>query len=65
MMLLDEAFYGMDSNNMEATAAFLRALGLQLIMAGPEKDISQFIPILGSYYEIQRNVENAYAYWAG
>jgi chromosome segregation protein len=65
MMLLDEAFYGMDSNNMEASAAFLNALGLQLIMAGPDKDIPQFIPILESYYEIQRNVENAYAYWAG
>lgn len=54
LMLLDEAFYGMDSQNSYATAQFLRSLGLQLVMAGPEADQGKLAPMTDSLYEFVR-----------
>lgn len=54
LMLLDEAFYGMDSQNSYATAQFLSSLGLQLIMAGPEADQGKLTPMTSSLYELIR-----------
>lgn len=54
LMLLDEAFYGMDSQNSYATAQFLHNLGLQLIMAGPEADQGKLAPMTNSLYELIR-----------
>lgn len=54
LMILDEAFYGMDAQNSYATAEFLRGLGLQLILAGPDTDQGKLLPVLESYYEIIR-----------
>jgi uncharacterized protein YPO0396 len=54
LMLLDEAFYGMDSQNSFAAAEFLRSVGLQLIMAGPEADQGKLTPMTHSLYELVR-----------
>lgn len=54
LMLLDEAFYGMDSQNCFAAAEFLHSLGLQLIMAGPEADLGKLLPVTNTLYEMVR-----------
>lgn len=54
VMLLDEAFYGIDSQNSFATAQFLKSLGLQLIMAGPEADQGKLAPMTDTLYELVR-----------
>jgi chromosome segregation protein len=41
VMILDEAFYGMDAQNTFVTAEFLKSLGLQLVMAGPDSDVGK------------------------
>ncbi|GHZ92104.1 Chromosome partition protein Smc [Vibrio cholerae] len=45
LICLDEAFHGMDTINAIATARFLRSIGLQLIMAGPELERTKLAPI--------------------
>lgn len=55
VMILDEAFYGMDAQNAFVTAEFLKSLGLQLVMAGPDSDIGKLLPVLDSYYDLTRH----------
>lgn len=54
LMLLDEAFYGMDNINTFATASFLSDLGFQLIMAAPEADQSKLLPVCTTHFDIDR-----------
>lgn len=54
LMLLDEAFYGMDQQNSLAAARFLDSIGLQMIMAAPEADHSKLAPMLDTIYELNR-----------
>ena len=54
LMLLDEAFEKMDAQNVRATAQYLNALGLQLIMAGPETDQPKMSSFLDVYYDMAR-----------
>jgi hypothetical protein len=53
-MILDEAFYGMDAQNTFVTAEFLKSLGLQLLMAGPDSDVGKLAPLLDNYYDLVR-----------
>lgn len=55
VMILDEAFYGMDAQNTFVTAEFLKSLGLQLVMAGPDSDVGKLLPVLDSYYDLTRH----------
>ena len=54
LMLIDEAFRGFDGQNTYVTAQFLRSLGLQIVIAGPDADSSKLLPVLDSYYDIER-----------
>ena len=54
IMLLDEAFEKMDAQNVRATADYLNALGLQLVMAGPEADQAKMSSFLDVYYDMAR-----------
>jgi energy-coupling factor transporter ATP-binding protein EcfA2 len=63
LMLLDEAFYGMDAQNSFVTAEFLKSLGLQLVLAGPDTDVGKLIPVLDSYYDVFRPDNGADAYF--
>ncbi|WP_415879506.1 SbcC/MukB-like Walker B domain-containing protein [Methylomonas sp. TEB] len=54
LMILDEAFYGMDAQNTFVTAEFLKNLGLQLLMAGPDSDVGKLAPLLDNYYDLVR-----------
>jgi chromosome segregation protein len=54
VMLLDEAFYGMDQQNSLAAGRFLDSVGLQMIMAAPEADHSKLAPMVDTIYELNR-----------
>lgn len=54
IMILDEAFYGIDAQNSFATMEFLNSLGLQVIMAGPDTDLGKLLPLMETYYELIR-----------
>lgn len=54
LMLLDEAFHGMDSQNSLAAARFLKGLGLQLLIAAPDSELGKLAPICDSVYELIR-----------
>lgn len=54
LMLLDEAFEKMDPQNVRATAQYLNALGLQMILAGPETDQPKMSSFLDIYYDMAR-----------
>lgn len=54
LMLLDEAFFGMDQQNSLAAGRFLDSIGLQMIMAAPEADHSKLAPMLDTIYELNR-----------
>lgn len=54
LMLLDEAFHGMDSQNSLAAARFLKELGLQLLIAAPDSEFGKFTPICDTAYELMR-----------
>jgi len=54
IMLLDEAFDKMDPQNIRAAVQYLNALGLQLIMAGPETDQGKLSSFLNIYYDMSR-----------
>ncbi|MCO7021560.1 SbcC/MukB-like Walker B domain-containing protein, partial [Vibrio paracholerae] len=54
LICLDEAFHGMDTINAIATARFLRSIGLQLIMAGPELERTKLAPITQTIYDLDR-----------
>lgn len=54
LMILDEAFYGMDAQNTYVTADFLKSLGLQLLMAGPDSDVGKLSPLMDNYYDLAR-----------
>lgn len=54
VMIIDEAFHGFDAQNAYVTAQFLGSLGLQLIMAAPDADVGKLVPILESYYDLDR-----------
>ena len=54
IMLLDEAFEKMGAQNVRATADYLNALGLQLVMAGPETDQAKMSSFLDIYYDMAR-----------
>ncbi|WP_374497297.1 SbcC/MukB-like Walker B domain-containing protein [Vogesella indigofera] len=54
LMLLDEAFHGMDQQNALSAARFLDTIGLQMIMAAPEADHSKLAPTLDTIFEITR-----------
>lgn len=54
VMIMDEAFYGIDAQNTLVTAEFLRSLGLQLVMAGPDSDTSKLVAVLDSFYDLSR-----------
>lgn len=62
VMILDEAFYGMDAQNTLATADFLKSLGLQLVMAGPDSDTSKLSAVLDDYHELQRFGADVFTY---
>jgi uncharacterized protein YPO0396 len=55
LMLLDEAFDKMDDTNTIATLRYLEQLGLQVVMAGPGKDIGVLNAFLYRYYEVSRD----------
>lgn len=55
LMLLDEAFDKMDATNVRAVAEYLNALGLQLLMAGPETDQTKLSSFLHSYFDLARH----------
>ncbi|MDR7334328.1 SbcC/MukB-like Walker B domain-containing protein [Roseateles asaccharophilus] len=63
VMILDEAFYGMDAQNTVATAEFLKSLGLQLVMAGPDADTSKLTAVLDSYYDLTRFGPDVFVEW--
>jgi chromosome segregation protein len=63
VMLIDEAFYGMDAQNSFVTAEFLKSLGLQLVLAGPDTDVGKLIPVLDSYYDIFRPGNGPHAHF--
>lgn len=65
IMILDEAFYGMDAQNTVATAEFLKSLGLQLVMAGPDADTSKLTAVLDSYYDLTRFGPDVFVEWMG
>lgn len=65
IMILDEAFYGMDAQNTVATAEFLKSLGLQLVMAGPDADTSKLTAVLDSYYDLTRFGPDVFVHWIG
>ena len=54
VMIIDEAFHGFDAQNTYVTAQFLRSLGLQLVMAAPDADVGKLVPVLDSYYDLDR-----------
>lgn len=54
LMLLDEAFHGMDQQNALSAARFLDTIGLQMVMAAPEADHSKLAPSLDTIFEINR-----------
>jgi len=54
LMLLDEAFDGMDYQNTVATTRFLNSLGLQLVMAAPDTDLAKLAPVADIVYELMR-----------
>lgn len=54
LMLLDEAFHGMDQQNASSAARFLGHVGLQMVMAAPEADFAKLAPSLDTIYEINR-----------
>jgi chromosome segregation protein len=64
LMLLDEAFYGMDAQNSFVTAEFLKSLGLQLVLAGPDTDVGKLMPVLDSYYDVFRPDNGVDAYFS-
>lgn len=54
LMLLDEAFHGMDQQNALSAARFLDSIGLQMVMAAPEAEHSKLAPLLDTIFEINR-----------
>lgn len=54
LMLLDEAFYAMDSQNSLAAARFLKQLGLQLLIGAPDDQFGKFAAICDTVYEMMR-----------
>jgi hypothetical protein len=54
LMMLDEAFEKMDPQNVRATAEYLNALGLQMIIAGPESDQAKMSSFLDVYWDMAR-----------
>jgi len=61
LMILDEAFYGMDAQNTFVTANFLKSLGLQLLMAGPDSDVGKLAPLMDNYYDLARYGADVFA----
>jgi chromosome segregation protein len=61
LMILDEAFYGMDAQNTYVTATFLKSLGLQLVMAGPDSDVGKLAPLMDNYYDLARYGADVFA----
>lgn len=61
LMILDEAFYGMDAQNTYVTATFLKSLGLQLMMAGPDSDVGKLAPLMDNYYDLARYGADVFA----
>lgn len=55
LMLMDEAFHGMDHQNAVAAGDFLSAIGLQLVMAAPETDYGKLGGLCETVYDIARN----------
>lgn len=55
LMLLDEAFHGMDHQNAVAAGDFLSAIGLQLVMAAPETDYGKLGGLCQTVYDIARD----------
>ena len=60
LMLLDEAFHGMDHQNAIAVAEFLNSLGLQLVMAAPETDYGKLGTLCDTVYDLARDDLNAF-----
>jgi chromosome segregation protein len=60
LMLLDEAFHGMDHQNAIAAGDFLSALGLQLVMAAPETDYGKLGSLCDTVYDIARDNLNVF-----
>jgi len=58
LIMLDEAFDKMDEPNTLATMRYLEDLGLQVLMAGPGKDIGVLNAFLHRYYEVARDPDN-------
>ena len=54
LMLLDEAFDHMDPQNVSAVTRYLRALGLQLVLAGADSSASALNGFLTTYYDVAR-----------
>jgi len=55
LMLLDEAFHGMDHQNAVAVGDFLSVIGLQLVMAAPETDYGKLGGLCQTVYDIARD----------
>jgi chromosome segregation protein len=54
LMLLDEAFDGMDAGNSLAAARFLDSIGLQLVMAAPADAFSKLAPAVDTMFDLVR-----------
>lgn len=60
LMLLDEAFHGMDHQNAIAAGDFLNGIGLQLVMAAPETDYGKLGSLCNTIYDISRDNLDVY-----
>lgn len=60
LMIIDEAFHGMDSQNSLAAARFLESLGLQLLIAAPDSELGKLTPICDTVYELMRFGQDAF-----
>ena len=43
------------------TATFLKSLGLQLMMAGPDSDVGKLAPMMDNYYDLARYGSDVFA----
>lgn len=54
VMLLDEAYAGMDLNNSLLTSKFIESLGLQTVMAAPDDAWQKMLPLTRTQYYLER-----------
>lgn len=58
LIVLDEAFNKMDTNNIIATMRYLTDLGLQVFMASPGENLGTITAFLDRYFDVVRDSDN-------